>query len=202
MSSSNWVSIIPHHTRGHTGSRCNFSPGRAHGHGPNAQAMAQVISGRVRSSELRLALVGTPCRGDDDRHCLLYTHPRNAIRRAVKQAPGFSSCQVAQLCPTQLCERRAKPIFRAHHFNMTCLWCAILRLHLQSVTFNSSWWGFFFPMPLPPAKIFSDSTGFLQALTCRAGLLWYCSLSKHLHLFHKFNPFLSAIRRKCRSFSD
>lgn len=48
----------------------------------------------------------------------------------------------------------------------------------------------------------SNSMGFLQALTCQAGLLWYCSLSKHLHLFHKFNPSLSAIRRKCRSFSD
>lgn len=48
----------------------------------------------------------------------------------------------------------------------------------------------------------SNSTGSLQAPTCQAGWLWYCSLSKHLHLFHKLNPSLSAIRRKCRSFSD
>lgn len=54
----------------------------------------------------------------------------------------------------------------------------------------------------PTQQTPSNSMGFLQAPTCQAGLLWCCSLSKHLHLFHKFNPSLSAIRRKRRSFSD
>lgn len=46
-----------------------------------------------------------------------------------------------------------------------------------------------------------NTSSSLQALTCQTGSLRCCTLSKHLHLFHKLDPSLSAVGRNRRSSS-
>jgi len=107
---------------------------------------------------------------------------------------GFASCQAAQLCPTEL--KHQEHLLTRVPGVCICI-CSGIPTDMIP-TGGEGAWEEKHPTNKPP----SNSVGFLQAPTCQAGLLWSCSLSKHLHLFHTFNPSLSAIRRKRRSFSD